>query len=88
MASYRVDIGRRAQKQLARIPLRYRERVIEATRGLAQDPRPFPQSSKLEGRGDEDRRLRVGDYRVLYRVDDSSRVVLVGEVWHRQRDYR
>jgi mRNA-degrading endonuclease RelE of RelBE toxin-antitoxin system len=41
---------------------------------------------KLEGR--EGRRLRVGDYRVLYRVDDNQQEVLILEVWHRQSDYR
>ena len=83
---YRVRIRRGAQKQLARIQPAYQRRIIEAIYTLAEDPRPFPQSVKLEGR--EGRRLRVGDYRVLYRVDDNQQEVLILEVWHRQSDYR
>lgn len=52
---------------------------------LSKDPRPR-NSRKLEGR--EGYRLRIGDYRVLYRVDDETQGVLVAEIWHRQRDYR
>ena len=82
---YRVQIRRRAQKQLNRIQEEHRERIIEAVYALSKDPRPH-NSRKLEGR--EGYRLRVGDYRALYRIDDETREVLVAEVWHRQRDYR
>jgi mRNA interferase RelE/StbE len=82
---YRVQIRRRAQKQLNRIQEEHRERTIEAVYALSKDPRPR-NSRKLEGR--EGYRLRVGDYRALYRVNDETQGVLVAEIWHRQRDYR
>ena len=84
--AYRIQVRRGAQKQLDRIDPRYRERIIEAVYKLSEDPKPFPASMKLEGR--EGRRLRVGNYRVLYRIDDRLSEVLVLEIWHRQRDYR
>ena len=84
--SYETLYERKARKALARLPSGAYERVTEAIDALAEDPRPFPQSRKLEGR--EGRRLRVGDYRVLYLVDDERQQVQILEVWHRQRDYR
>ncbi len=82
---HRVQIRRGAQKQLNRIQEEHRQRVIEAVYGLSEGPRPR-NSRKLQG--PEGYRLRVGDYRALYRVDDEAREVLVAEVWHRKRDYR
>ena len=58
---------------------------MQAMNGLAEDP-SSRQSRSLEGRSG--RRLRVGDYRVIYEVDDDLQEVYVAEVWHRQRDYR
>ena len=60
------------------------ERTMRAVNGLAEDPRPR-QSRSLEGRSG--RRLRVGDYRVIYEVDDDLQEIYVAEVWHRQGDY-
>lgn len=85
--SYRILVGQAAAKSLAKkVHSGDVDRIRAAIDALAADPRPFPQSAKLEGR--EGRRLRVGSYRVLYTVDDERREVLIAEVWHRQRDYR
>jgi mRNA interferase RelE/StbE len=53
--------------------------------GLAVNPRP-PGAVKLAGR--DDFRVRVGDYRVVYAVDDSERLVIVARVAHRREVYR
>ena len=79
--SYRIVVGRLAEKSLRRrIPPERAEQIRGAINGLAEDPR-LRQSRSLEGRSGP--RLRVGNYRVLYEVDDG-----LAEVWHRQRDYR
>jgi len=57
-----------------------------ALAALEDAPRPRA-SKKLTGRGRE-RRLRVGEYRVLYEVDDENRVVRIFRVRHRGRAYR
>jgi mRNA interferase RelE/StbE len=62
-----------------------RQRVREAIDALAEDPRP-PGATKLAGRGDY--RVRVGDYRVVYAVDDAERLVLVARIAHRREVYR
>ncbi len=82
---YRVSIARKTQKQLARFPVSVQGRLEAAIRDLAHDPRRR-RSRKLSGSEDE-WRLRVGDYRAIYAVDDEGREVLVLEVFHRQRGY-
>jgi mRNA interferase RelE/StbE len=62
-----------------------RDRVNAAIDGLAEDPRPFG-ATKLVGR--DDLRIRVGDYRVVYAVDDEAHVVVVARIAHRQDVYR
>ena len=75
----------RAQKELAHLPEREFERIRDAIRSLAELPRP-PGCLKLSGR--EGWRIRVGDYRVLYEIDDEAETVTVQHVGHRRDVYR
>jgi mRNA interferase RelE/StbE len=83
--SYRVLILRRAQRELAQLPTEVYERIRDAIRALAEDPRP-PNGLKLTGRTGW--RMRVGDYRMIYEIDDSQQVVTVLHVGHRRDIYR
>jgi len=83
--SYTISIVRRAQRELADLPAGAYERVRDAMRALAQEPRP-PGCLKLTGR--EGWRIRVGDYRVIYEIDDRQQAVTVLHVGHRQDVYR
>ena len=65
---------------------RLRERIDDAVRQLADQPRP-PGVTKLAGTS-HDWRVRVGDYRVLYEVDDEDRKVVVWRIAHRREVYR
>lgn len=68
---YEVVVFRRARKGTSRIPAR--DRVLAVFRALAEDPRPRG-ARKMRGTGNlEEWRVRVGDYRVVYRVDDEAR---------------
>jgi mRNA interferase RelE/StbE len=82
---YTVQILRRAQRALAALPERDFERVRDAIFALADDPRP-PGCAKLTGR--EAWRIRVGQYRVIYEIDDAIRIVTVLDVGHRRDVYR
>lgn len=62
-----------------------RDRIRTAVDALAVDPRP-PGAVKLVGRNDY--RVRVGDYRIVYAVDDDEHVVLVARIAHRREAYR
>jgi mRNA interferase RelE/StbE len=83
---YRVVVERSAEKDLRRLPLDMRFRVADALRSLANDPR-LVGSRKLAGTK-HDWRIRVGDYRVIYEIADSIRVVRVYRVRHRRDAYR
>ena len=82
--NYAVSILRRAQKELSQLSAPSFERVCDAIRSLAVNPRP-PGCRKLVGR--EGWRIRVGDYRVIYQIDDPARTVLVLHVGHRRDIY-
>ena len=86
MAEYRVEVTRAAYRDLDRLSPDIGGTVLTAIRGLTSDPRPR-QCRKLSG-SDNSYRLRVGDYRVLYEVDDNGRLVTVYAVGHRRDIYR
>jgi mRNA interferase RelE/StbE len=83
--TYRLAILRRAQKELVQLPSSSYQRVVDAVRDLAEDPRP-PGCLKLSGR--EGWRIRIGDYRVVYEIDDEERSVTVLHIGHRRDVYR
>jgi mRNA interferase RelE/StbE len=84
--AYSLRIRRSAEKEIADIPQKIRSKIIDAIRNLAGQPRPFG-CKKLSG---EDRawRIRVGDYRVIYEVDDLELRVDIRVVAHRKEAYR
>jgi mRNA interferase RelE/StbE len=83
--SYSVVVKRSAERELRAVAKRDLGRVAARIRGLAEDPRP-PGSEKLSG---QDRyRLRQGDYRVIYAVDDAQRSVEIVKIGHRREVYR
>jgi mRNA interferase RelE/StbE len=82
---YTVSIKRSAQKALIRLPENDYQRVFAAIEALANDPRPEG-SKKLKGR--DGWRLRIGNYRVIYEINDRALAVLVVDVVHRREAYR
>jgi mRNA interferase RelE/StbE len=83
--SYKVLILRRAQKEMAELPAGDFERVRAEIESLAHSPRPHG-CQKLSGR--EGWRIRAGNYRVIYEIDDRQRSVTVLHVGHRRDVYR
>ena len=83
--NYRVEIESRARREFLRLPTDVQERIIDAIDDLARNPRP-PGAKRLVGR--DGYRLRQGDYRILYPVDDEIRVVRVYRIGHRRDIYR
>jgi mRNA interferase RelE/StbE len=87
VASYSVFLKRSAAKELEEIGQDAdRRRVVERIQDLAEDPRP-PGCERLAGRQDR-LRIRQGDYRVLYTVNDEKRIVTVVKIGHRKDVYR
>lgn len=63
-----------------------KRRITTALHALERDPRP-PGCVKLQG-GEELYRVRVGDYRIVYQIQDGVLVVLVVQIGHRREIYR
>ena len=82
---YTVDILRSAQKQLSKIHLQDRDRIVGAIHALGDNPRPAG-CKKLSGRPAW--RIRIGTYRVLYEIHDDRLLVLVVAVGLRGSVYR
>lgn len=79
--TYRVDVRPAAVRALRKVDHQDRPRIQAAVALLAQDPRP-PGARALRGR--DGYRVRVGDYRILYTVDDGVLVVVVVTLGHRR----
>ena len=87
MASYKLSIKRSAAKELETVePQSLRLRIVSKIQALAKEPRPSG-SEKLAG-AENCYRIRQGDYRVLYTVDDQAVVVEVVRIAHRRGAYR
>lgn len=85
--AYEILIKASAEKDVRRLPKDARARVASAILALRDEPRPSG-VRKLKGRGEEGWRIRVGDYRVVYRIDDALRQVTIYRVCHRRDVYR
>ena len=84
-AAYEIRLHPAAVRAYRRLQGPLRDRVRDAIDGLSLDPRP-PGVSRLAGR--DDYRIRVGDHRVVYAIDDAERVVIVARIAHRREVYR
>lgn len=82
---YELEIVRSVEREMDRLPSDIHRRITEAILGLESNPRPFGSRKLQVGRGF---RLRVGDYRVLYIVDDDRARVMIYGVAHRREAYR
>ena len=86
MSRYTVEISRRAIRSMAALPRKEEQRVRAAIELLADEPRP-PNCVALTG-GQSVYRVRVGDYRIVYKVIDARLMILVIRVGHRRDVYR
>jgi mRNA interferase RelE/StbE len=85
VSRYRVALTASAEKELHRLPAQMVARFVPRLEGLALAPRP-PGCRKLKG-GDSEWRIRVGDYRIVYEIDDTARTVDVTRIAHRREVY-
>lgn len=85
MANYRVELTKSAEKELNRLPGSLISRLVSRLEGLAFNPRPAG-CKKLKG-GDCEWRIRVGNYRVVYTIDDAKMLLEVTRICHRSEVY-
>lgn len=85
MRRYRIEVRPAALRALRKVDPQVRSRVEGAIALLAEDPRP-PASRPLRGRPGY--RVRVGDYRIIYTINDDVLLIVVVTLGHRRDVYR
>ena len=85
MGKYRVEIKKSAIKEIEHLSRRDIRDVLDKIFSLAENPRPHD-CKKLSGQ--EKYRVRCGDYRIVYSIEDDVLVVYVVKVGHRKDVYR
>lgn len=83
--TYSVEINRTARKALDKTPAPYKSRIEDVIEDLGDNPRPHG-CVKLET--SDLYRIRVGDYRVVYSVDDRIRIVSITAIGNRRQIYK
>ncbi|MDN5666880.1 MAG: type II toxin-antitoxin system RelE/ParE family toxin [Renibacterium salmoninarum] len=82
--TYQIEVLPPAARQIRKLPPEARRRVQAAIELIAETPRP-PGAKKLVGRVEW--RVRTGDYRVLYRIEDHRLMIVVVAAGHRREIY-
>lgn len=84
--AYKVLLLPTAEREWRKLPHQMRPRIDRALLALEETPRPQG-VKKLSGRSDH-WRVRIGDYRVIYHIDDVEREVVILRIAHRREAYR
>jgi mRNA interferase RelE/StbE len=84
---YRITVKPSAKRELKKLPVYIATSIVRKIDGLAAEPRPEG-CKKLVNNKEELWRVRVGDYRILYTIDDSIRIVDIHHVGNRREIYR
>lgn len=82
---YQLFIAKTAEKELNNIHKSIYQQIVNKIVSLEENPRPYGVKKLL---AKEEYRIRVGDHRVLYVVDDSRRIIKIIAVGHRREVYR
>ena len=80
---YNLQITKNAQKSLSKISEPYQSRIIDKIYDLANNP--FYNATKLVGR--DAYRIRIGNYRVIYEINNNELIVVVINIGHRKDIY-
>ena len=83
--AYVVNVGRSAQKEIRALDGVLRTRIVQSIRSLAIEPRPHG-CRKLVGATNR-WRIRIGDYRVIYSINDGEHFIEIITVRHRSKAY-
>ena len=82
---YRIELIPSAQKDLDNLAKRFFEQIKDRINSLASNSRA-PNCLKLTG--EEGYRIRSGDFRILYRIDDKNKIIYIYRIKHRKESYR
>ena len=85
MANYKILIKPSAKKELEKLPKKDLQKIVNKIQNLAVNPRPAG-CEKLSG--DDKLRIRQGNYRIVYSIEDSALIVFVVKIGHRRDIYK
>ena len=85
MAKYKIRIKKSAEKELSKIPEKELLKILDKIKSLSDDPHP---TGSIKLTNQEKYRVRVGNYRILYQIEDNILTVFVVKVGHRKDIYR
>ena len=85
MGNYNIAIKKSAAKELNAIPRYELKKILSAIQALSDNPRPSG-CIKLSSR--EQYRIRIGNYRILYSIEDDILMVYIVKIGHRKDIYR
>lgn len=83
---YSVYLESRTEKELNHLPIETFDRIVEQIKALNENPRPHG-CRKITG-SKQDWRIRVGDYRIVYEIDEGKKEIRVMRIRHRREAYR
>ena len=84
--SYRIEVKRSAAKTLQKIPKADRNRIVDKIDTLAENL-PNPDTTKMKG-DNPFHKIRVGDYRIIYEIQEEILVILIIKIGHRKDVYK
>ena len=83
MAKYKIQVKKSAGKELGKIPRKELLKILKKIKALSDDPHP---TGSIKLTNQEKYRVRMGNYRILYKVEDSILTIFVIKVGHRKKD--
>jgi len=84
--SYQITIRKKALKELELLPKKTNEKIVLVIDALSENPRPQG-CKKLKGEEEYLWRIRVGDYRIIYTIEDSIKIIDIRRIGHRRNIY-
>jgi mRNA interferase RelE/StbE len=84
--SYKIKVKKSAAKALKKIPKADRKRIVHKIDSLAENPLS-PDTTKMKG-NNPFHKIRVGDYRIVYEIQEDVLLILIVKVGHRKDIYR
>jgi len=85
MEKYNISVRKSATKELGNIPKKDLQKIVKRIEKLSNNPRPFG-VEKLSSQ--EKYRIRQGDYRIIYSIQDSEKSIWITKIGHRKEVYR
>ncbi len=86
MTEYKIEFLKSAKKELSKLPRNIQERIRNKLEILKANP--YPTDAKQLKNGEGRLRIRIGDYRLIYRVENNILIILVIKIGHRSKIYK